>query len=118
MPVSAFWSPIIKAMLFPHLSERHTPRKHVAFGCCLYGSQLGCFRRIQWGRGPHVADMGMIHEPGDQALETDLFRTVDRDTLVGHGNGIVFTLNGDTILTEDNAIFSLTIADDNALFPV
>src|SRR5262245_28408048 len=60
--------------------------------------------------------MGVMQEPGDQALETDIFCPVDRDTLVSHGNGIVFTYNGDTPLAEDEAIFLLSIADDNALF--
>src|SRR5262245_57617374 len=118
MPVSAVWSPMIKAMMFPHLSECHAPRKDVAIGCRLDGSEFSCIRRIQWGRGSQVADMGVIHEPGDQTLETDLFRTVDRDALVGHGNGIVFTCNGDPAFAEDDAIFALTIADDDTLFPV
>src|SRR5262244_1723606 len=117
MPVSAVGSPIIKAMMFPHLSECHTLRKDIAVRCCLDGSEFGSTRRIQWGRGPQIADMGVMYEPGDQALETDLFLTVDRDALVGHVNSIVFICNGDATLAEDNAIFALTIADDNALFP-
>src|SRR5688572_19736995 len=102
----------------PHLSECHALRKDVAIGCHLDGSEFGRILRIQWGRSPQIADMGVIHEPGDQALETDLFRAVDRDALVGHGNGIVFTCNGEPALAEDDAIFALTIADDNALFTV
>ena len=104
--------------MFLYLSERHTLRQDIAIGCLLDGSEFGHIRRRKWGRRPQIADMGVTCEPGDQALETDLFLTVDRDALVGHGNGIVFTLNREPTIAEDDAIFSLTIADDNALFPV
>src|SRR5262245_42359181 len=118
MPVPAVWSPMIKAMMFPQLSERDTLRQDIAIGCCLDGGEFSRIRRIKWCKGPQIADMSMIQEPGDQALETDLFLTVDRDALVGHDNGVVFTFNGETALAEDDAIFSLTIADDDALFIV
>src|SRR5262245_3189941 len=118
MPVSAVWLPMINAMMFPHLAERHTLRENIAIGYCLDDFEFGRIRRIQRGRASQVANMGVIYEPGDQAFQTDLFLSIDRDALVDHGNGIAFTLNRDPTCAEDDAIFLLPIADDDVLFPV
>src|SRR4051812_18984402 len=102
MPVSAVWSPLIKAMMFPHLAERHTLRKNIGSGICLDFKEFFRIRRIQWGSAPQVANMGMTYKPGDQALQTDPLLSVDRDPTCA----------------KDDTIFLLPVADDNALFPV
>src|SRR5678815_5278844 len=112
MPVSAVSSPGINAMIFPLLAELHILRKEIGIG------KISSIHWIKRAGSPQIPGVLVLHEPADQVFETHPLLTIDSDSLVGHRHGAASMHNGHAACTEDDAVFPLTITDDDAFCTV
>src|SRR5262245_30597029 len=74
------------------------------------GAERGELCQIRWRQGDEyaLADVLMVGKPADQALETDSLLAVGRDA--------AFAENRHTAAVEHDAVFVLTITDEDPLF--